>query len=627
VTIQGSRRTAAAIAGAGVFWVIVLGLSALLLRQPTLLLFVALLALIFPLPVVLLLRPITLRFDGADLIYRFGGRETRVGGKDVAKCAQVGQAWVFSGADGAQLLTLPATRFSQSDVAAFCKQAGLNLQAPTVQLPVDRLRGSINSAKWTRVFGLILGVILVAAAGLALWSSRAAQDNLRSYKAAPACTTVLDDTSICRLQTQGRVTSTQESTSTRTLLVTLTETGANYFATINKSEAPLTGEVVNVEVWRANVTRLNEQDTVDNPEVNPNLNLNGVVAVIGLFAAIGFGVAVVGHVQVIRGREALRTAAAAESGSAGPVQAVHPEASVAAIGLPHCGIAHHPEEELFVHWDPKAERTGTIIAFVIAVIVLAILGALMYYVSVPIFGGIAAIGLAWFGLNLFGEWRERRAGGVFADDLHVGKLTTSNGRWVRKVYDRSSVLECNIAVGPTLTVVGVDGSTLFWTGAITAADMDRFVAFIGCKVNRETPPAQPDPIAAAPIRTRLGVLPLRVRRAAGLMQAAGGLMVGLSLINIPRMAGLSGQLRVQGLELLASFAIYGLVMVALGLALAQGMAHSREAAVVGGGVAAIFLPVASFVIYANPVVSAVFAALTVTAYGLVFYWLQEPEKS
>jgi hypothetical protein len=75
-----------------VFWVIVLGLSALLLRQPTLLLFVALLALIFPLPVVLLLRPISLRFDGADLIYRFGGRDTRVAGSDIARCAHGGQA-------------------------------------------------------------------------------------------------------------------------------------------------------------------------------------------------------------------------------------------------------------------------------------------------------------------------------------------------------------------------------------------------------------------------------------------------------------------------------------------------------------------------------------------------------
>jgi hypothetical protein len=627
VTIQGSRRTAAAIAGAGVFWVIVLGLSALLLRQPTLLLFVALLALIFPLPVVLLLRRVTLTFDGADLIYRFGGRETRVGGKDVAKCAQVGQAWIFSGADGAQLLTLPATRFSQSDVAAFCKQAGLNLQAPTVQLPVDRLRSSVTSAKWTRAMGLILALILLGAAGWALWASHGAQDTLASYGAAPVCAAGVHDTTSCRLQAQARVTSTKDYPSSTTVHVTLTEYGGDYIASINKPDEPKAGDLVNVEVWRGNVTRLNEKATAGNPELSPNLNLNGVVAVIGLFATIGFGVAVVGHVQVIRGREALRTAAAAVSGSAGPVQAVHPEAPVAAIGLPPCGIAHHPKEELFVHWDPKAERTGTIVAFVIAVIVLAILGALMYYVSVPIFGGIAAIGLAWFGLNLFGEWRERRAGGVFADDLHVGKLTTSNGRWVRKVYDRSSVLECNIAVGPTLTVVGVDGSTLFWTGAITAADMDRFVAFIGCKVNRETPPAQPDPIAAAPIRTRLGVLPVRVRRAAGLMQAAGGLMVGLSLINIPRMAGLSGQLRAQGLELLASFAIYGVVTVALGLALARGVAHSREAALVGSGVAAIFLPVASFVIYANPVVSAVFAALTVTAYGLVFYWLREPEKS
>ncbi len=627
MTIRGSRRAAATIALAAAFWVIVLGLSAILLRQPNLLLLVGLLALIAPLPVVQLLRSSSLTFDGLDLAYRFGGRDTRVAGKDIARCAQVGQAWVFSGADGAQLLTLPATRFSQSDVAAFCKQAGLNLQAPTVQLPVDRLRSSVTSAKWTRVFGVILTLIFLGGAGLALWASHGAQDTLASYRAAPLCAAGMRDTTSCRLQAQARVASTKDYTSSTTLHVTLTEFGGDYITSINKPEEPRTGDLVNVEVWRGNVTRLNEKATADNPEVSPNLNLNGVVAVSGLFAAIGFGMAVVGHVQLMRARAALLTAATAEFGGAGPVQAVHPDAPVAAIGLPPCGIAHHPKELFFAHWDPKAERTGLIIASVVAVILLAGLGLFAYYVSVPIFGGIAALGLIWFGLNLFGEWRERRAGGVVADDLHVGKLTTSNGRWVRKVYDRSSVLECNISVGPTLTVVGVDGSTLFWTSAITAADMDRFVAFVGCKVNRETPPAQPDPIAAAPIRTRLGVLPLRVRRAAGLMQAAGGLMVGISLINIPRMAGLSGQLRTQGLELLASFAIYGVVMVALGLALARGIAHSREAALAGGGVAAIFLPVASFVIYSNPVVSGIFAALTVTAYGLVFYWLREPEKS
>ena len=626
MTIRGSRRPAATIGLAVSFWVIALGVSAVLLSQPSILLLAAFLAVIAPLPVVLLLRPISLTVDGVDLVYRFGGRDTRVAGTDIADCAQVGQAWVFSGADGAQLLTLPASRFSQSDVAAFCKQAGLNLQALQVQLPVDRLRGRVTSAKWTRALGLILALILVGAAGWAIWASNGAQDTLNLYRAAPLCAAGVHDTPRCRLQAQARVTSTKDYTSSTTLHVTLTEFGGDYITSINKPEAPKTGDLVNVEVWRGNVTRLNEKATADNPEVSPNLNLNGVVAVIGLFAAICFGVAVAGQWQVRSARGRLRAAAVAESGGAGPVEAIHPDAAPAAAGLPPCGIAHHPKDVLFVHWDPKAERTGTIIAFVIAVIVLAVLGALMYYVSVPIFGSIAALGLAWFGLNLFGEWRERRAGGVFADDLHVGKLTTSNGRWVRKVYDRSSVLECNIKVGPSLTVVGVDGSTLFWTGALSSADIDRFVAFLGCKVVREAPPVQPDPFAAPPVRTPLGVLPLRIRRAAGLMQAAGGLMLGLGVINVPRFLGMSAGLRTQGLELLASFLIYGAVMTGLGLLLARGLPHSREAALVGGGVAAIFLPLASFVIYANPVVSAVFAALTVTAYGLVFYWLREPEK-
>lgn len=599
----------------------------MLLRQPSLLLLVGLLALIALLPVIQLLRSSSLTFDGLDLVYRFGGRETRVAGKDIAKCAQVGQAWVFSGADGAQLLSLSATRFSQSDVAAFCKQAGLNLQAPTVLLPVDRLRSSVRSAKWTRVLGVILTLIFLGGAGWALWASHGAQDTLASYRAAPVCAAGVHDTTSCRLQAQARVTSTMDYTSTTTLHVTLTEFGGDYIASINKPGAPRTGDVVNVEVWRGNVTRLNEEATGDNPEVSPNLNLDGVVAVIGLFAAICIGIALVGQVQLIRAHAALRAAAAAESGTAAAVQAVHPDSAVTAIGVPPCGIAHHPKELFFAHWNPSAERTGLIVASAIAVLVLAGLGALMYYVSVPIFGGLAALGLIWFGLNLFGEFRERRAGGVFADDLHVGKLTTSNGRWVRKVYDRSSVLECNIAAGPILTVVGVDGSTLFWTGALTPADIDRFVAFVGCKVNRETPPAQPDPIAAAPIRTPVGVLPLRVRRAAGLMQAIGGLMLGLSLINIPRMAGLSGQLRMQGLELLASFALYGAVMVALGLGLARGRPHSRDLALIASGTATAFLLVASFVIYANPVATGAFAALTIPVYGLVFYWLREPGSS
>jgi hypothetical protein len=154
---------------------------------------------------------------------------------------------------------------------------------------------------------LILALILLVAAGLGLLSSRAAQDNLGSYKSAPACATVLDDTSSCRLRTQAEVSRIEDSTSTTTLRVTLTETGANYVATMNKSQAPWGGENLNVEIWRANVTRLNDQDTLDNPEVNRSLDLNGAVAVIGLLAAICFGVALAGHLQVrsARGRLAV----------------------------------------------------------------------------------------------------------------------------------------------------------------------------------------------------------------------------------------------------------------------------------------------------------------------------------
>ena len=117
----------------------------------------------------------------------------------------------------------------------------------------------------------------------------------------------------------------------------------------------------------------------------------------------------------------------------------------------------------------------------ISAVVLAVLVLLMVYVSVPIFGGIAALGLAWFGFSALGTWREWLVGGVFADDLHVGKITSSTwvGRLVRKVYERTSVLHCNVDDSGILTVVGVDGSTLFWTGALARKDVNGFVTFVG----------------------------------------------------------------------------------------------------------------------------------------------------
>ncbi len=50
---------------------------------------------------------------------------------------------------------------------------------------------------------------------------------------------------------------------------------------------------------------------------------------------------------------------------------------------------------------------------------------------------------------------------------------------MRKVYERKSVLQCNVDDNGMLTVVGVDGSTLFWTGALARKDVKGFVTFVG----------------------------------------------------------------------------------------------------------------------------------------------------
>src|SRR5260370_660416 len=143
--------------------------------------------------------------------------------------------------------------------------------------------------------------------------------------------------------------------------------------------------------------------------------------------------------------------------------------------------------------------TGLLVASVISAVVVGFLVLLALNISVPIFGAIAALGLAWYGIQTIGLWREWRAGGVFADELHVGKITTTSvtGRLVRKVYERTSVLQCNVH-GTLLTVVGVDGSTLFRTGLLAPRDIDAFAAFVGRRTVVEEQPVQPDPIAAPP---------------------------------------------------------------------------------------------------------------------------------
>jgi hypothetical protein len=629
MTIQGSRRPAAQFAAAFATILVVFVISSIALRQPSLLLLLLLVAPVQAVFVLTQLRPVSLTFDGADIVRRAGGSETRTPRSEIATCALVGQAWVFSNSAGAQLLSMPAGRFAQADVAEFCKQAGVNLSTPPPR-PIDQSRKAVRSAKITRALGVGLTLILLLGAGAAIWTSLSAQDALRRYHSAPVCADGASTSSTCRLQTQARVTSTELSShkTFTTLHLTLIGATGDHIASVDNPGAPKTGDIVNVEVWSGEVTKLEGRDTGGNPELNPNLDIVGVVVVIGIFAAVTFGVAAGSHLQLRSAREALRAATAADSGSAGPVHAVHADAPIDAAGLPPCGIDHHPKEVFFAHWDPKTERTGLIVGIVIVAVVLAVLVLLAINISIPVFGGIAALGVAWFGIQLLGGWREWRVGGVFADDLHVGKITSSSwtGRLERKVYDRTSVLQSNVDA-PSLTVVGVDGSTLFRTAGLAPTDIDRFVAFVGRPAVVAERPVQPDPIAAPPLATPLGVLPLRVRRAAGAMQTLGGLMLGLGAINLVRLAGLSGDVQIHALELLGSMALYGGAMLLLGRRLARGRPNSREAALIGVGFGTALVLVIEFVFYGGPTDLVLFATLDIVVLGFgaqVFYWLRKP---
>jgi hypothetical protein len=629
MTIQGSRRPAAQFAAAFATILVVFVISSIALRQPSLLLLLVLLAPLQAGVVLMQLRPISTTFDGADVIYRAGGQEKRTPRGDIATCALVGQAWVFSNSAGAQLFSLPLGRFAQADVAEFCKQAGVNLSTPPLR-PIDQSRKNVTSAKVMRALGVGMTLLLLLGAGGSIWLSLNAQDTLRRYQSAPDCVQGAATTSTCRLQTQALVTSTElygSHKASTDVHLTLTGSGRHYIANVANSSAPNTGDILNVEIWNGYVTRLGTVDTSGNPELNPNLDIVGVVIVIGLFAVVTFGLAVGSHLRLRSARAALLAAAAADAGLAGPVEAVHAEAAIDAAGLPPCGIDHHPKETFFAHWDPKTYRTGIVIGGVIAAVVLTVLVLLAINISVPIFGGIGVLGVAWFGLQLVGAWREWHVGGVFADDLHVGKITTTSltGRFVRKVFDRKSVLQCNVDA-QKLTVVGVDGSTLFWTSLLAPRDIDRFVAFVGSRAVIEEPPVQPDPIAAPAVVTPLGVLPLRVRRAAGVMQTVGGLMLVLGVINLVRLPGLSASLRIHVLELLGSMALYGGAMLWLGWRLARGRLNNM-AALIGGGIATTLLFVLEVVFYTGPTDLYLFAILDVLAVGAywqVFYWLRKP---
>src|SRR5216684_2861448 len=177
MTIQGSRRPAAGFALAFAAVLVVMAISTILLRQPALLVLVVLLAPIQAVFVLLQLRPISVTFDGADVVYRAGGRETRTRRSDIATCALVGQGWVFTNTSGAQLFTLPDLRFTQADIAAFCKQTSLNLSTPPLR-PLDQSRKDVRSAKVMRALGV--GLTLTALLGAAVRSGHPSAHKMRS---------------------------------------------------------------------------------------------------------------------------------------------------------------------------------------------------------------------------------------------------------------------------------------------------------------------------------------------------------------------------------------------------------------------------------------------------------------
>ena len=621
MTIRSTRQAALSVGFIGAIATVAFGISALVFGQPRFFYLLGFLVLAVLFAVVRLLVPMTLSLEGDQLLYSSGPRTRRSARSEVTGCKQVGTSWVFSDAAGAQLLVLPGIRFKDADVVAFCNQAGIALTAAS-QRPVDKLRRDMRTAKGNRAFGLGLGVILLAATAGLVYVQLHAQDNLSRYRAAPACADALPATTSCRLQTQARVTSVEPHSTFTTLHVTLVKFGGDYGFAYDHP-GPKTGDVVDVELWNGEVTRLSGQDTEYNPALDPNAHLNGLLAVPLLFALICLGVAGYGQYVVMSSTAKLRVAASAEIGTAGPVYQVHPDAAIAGLELPPCGVMHQPKEQFFAHVDPKAERQGVAILLVLAVIVLAVLLPLAFLVSAPIFGGIAVLGLAWLALELYGESREHRIGGIYADDLHVAKITTMFGRVVRKVFPRSAVLE--VSIGTRINIVGTNGSTLFYSGMISGEDMERYAAFLGCRVVRDTPPAQPDSIATPPVRTSMGVLPLRVRRAAGIMQTIGALLVVLGVVNVIRLSSTPADRRAIAIGLLASLVVYGLILYGLGLMLARGLPRARELTLaIGGATTAAFL-VSTALFTGTLVFSAIFAVLLLSIYGVTVYLLRDAD--
>ncbi|HET7467923.1 MAG TPA: hypothetical protein VFL29_14790 [Candidatus Dormibacteraeota bacterium] len=612
---------AAWVAGAGVGWGVLIAVSAFLIGTPQLLSIDALLVVVAGASAVALLRTMTLSLEGNDVVYRAGSKEKRIPRADIAGCTLANGVWAFTDSAGARLLTLNAVRFNEADVAAFCNQAGISLSGPS-QRPVDRLRRDVSSAKWTRGLGIGLGVVLAAAVVGMLYAQYYTQQTLKQYLAAPVCGEGQTPNARCKLEGTATVTSVDQYTGGRTLHLRLAG-GGDYRAWLD-NPTPNTGDVVDVEVWNGDVRLVNGRKTGTNPTTDPNLNLGALPIVPGLFALVCLGTAAAGQYQLVHARAALRIALGPEAGMAAPVQRVRPDSVPAGVGLPPCGVHHQPKEQFFAHYDRKEEMSGAAILAVIVAIPVAIFIGLAFAFSSIWWAIAAVVGVLFYGEQLIELWAGSRNGGIYADDLHVAKIE-ANFFWHmrRTVYDRKSILEIRLS-NAAMTAVGVDGSTLFLSSLISKADRRRFADFVGGRVVEDAPP-QADALAVPPTRTPEGVLPLSYRRAAGLLQAIGGLLLGLGVVNAAvRIPSTPADRRTLIVELLVLLIVYGALYLGAGLLLARGLPASREMALYGGGAATVGVLVALWLVSGNLGAVAFFAVLFVPIFLLVAYWLRQP---
>lgn len=623
MSIRSTRTAAAWVAGAGAFWGVFIAASAVLLGSNSLLAMDALLVVAAGASAIALLRSTTLSLEGADVVYRSGRKEQRLPRGEIAGCALGNGAWAFTDVSGTRLLTLTAARFNEADVADFCTHAGIKTSGPS-QRPVDRLRRDVSSAKLNRAFGAGLAVLFTAAAGgliYAQYNSRLLRDE---YLAAPVCQPGQSGAGTsCRQQAKATVTSVDQHTGGNTLHLAVTG-GGNYIAWLD-DPTPNAGDVVDVELWDGDVRLVEGRQTARNPTTDPNLNDAPLAAIPGVIALVCLGVAVLGQYQLVHARASLRIALGPEVAMATPVQKVRPDTVLAAAGLPPCGIQHQPKEQFFAHLDLKRELNGAAILAVIVAIPVALFVWIAILASNIWWAAPAALGVLFLGEQMVELWRCNRDGGIYADDLHVAKIETSFLWFLkRKVYDRKSVLEVRLA-GGVLTVVGVDGSTLFYSGLISDADEKRFADFVGGRVVEEKKAPVPDALAVPPVKTPEGVLPLSYRRAAGLLQAIGGLLFFLGIVNLViRVPSAPADRRVFTLELVLAITVYGALLMAAGFWLARGMPASRELALYATGLATVAVLVSVWMITGSLAASAGFGALFVPIFALVAYWLRQP---